>query len=178
MHACEHRCYNRHDASSSALSFSVLFLETGILSEPGAGPVFADPSIRVPCTVQTRPTFYVDNGNLGPLAYASSPLIQGAISQLFNSISNSPLLLVNTAGALNENLKESFKNDRGGWTTAQWEKELAAKPEDLGLTPRTYVVEGEERPSCKLFSDFYIHISRLVHMHTHEHKVNEYKNLK
>lgn len=34
--------------------------------------------------------------------------------QLFNSISNSPLLLVNTASVLNENLKESFKNVRGG----------------------------------------------------------------
>lgn len=57
MHACEHRCYNRHDASSSALSFSVLFLETGILSEPRAGPVFADPSIRVPCKCRHAPLF-------------------------------------------------------------------------------------------------------------------------
>lgn len=153
-------------------------LRQGFSMNPELGPVFADPIIRVPCTVQTRPTFYVDNGDLGPLAFASSPLIQWAISQLFNSISNSPLLLVNTASALNENLKESFKNDRGGWTIAQWEKELAAKPEDLGLSPRTYMVEGEERPSCKLFSDIYTHTSGLVHMHTHEHKINEYKNLK
>lgn len=61
---------------------------------------------------------------------------------------------------------------------AQWVKELAAKCQDLRLIPRTYMVEGEERPSCKLFSGFYTHTSCLVHMHTHEHKINEYKNVK
>lgn len=51
-------------------------LRQGFSMNPELGPVFADPSTRVLCTVQTLPTFYVDNGNLGPLAYASSPLIQ------------------------------------------------------------------------------------------------------
>lgn len=78
-----------------------------------------------------------------------------------------PLILVNTASVLNENLKESFKNDRGGWKMAQWVKELADKCQDLRLIPRTYMAEGEERPSCKLFSGFYTHIHHGLYICTH-----------
>lgn len=50
---------------------------------------------------------------------------------------------------------------------AQWGKELAAKPEDLRLIPRTYMVEREERPSCKLFSGFYTQIQHGLYIRTH-----------
>lgn len=50
---------------------------------------------------------------------------------------------------------------------AQWVKELVAKCQDLRLIPRTHMVGGEERLSCKLFSGFYTHIHHGLYISTH-----------